>query len=106
MREIEYYVYILANKRYGTLYIGVSNNLEMRIQQHRDGNGSSFVKKYHIHMLVYYESFTYIEDAILREKQLKKWKRDWKISLIEEMNPWWNDLSSAWLRDGSPRARA
>jgi len=105
MRETEYYVYILASKRHGTLYVGVTNNIEMRLQQHRDGVVGSFVKKYSVYMLVYYESFTYVEDAILREKQIKKWRRDWKIRLIEEMNPWWDDLSSLWLEDGSPPAR-
>ena len=70
MRETEYYVYILASKRHGTLYIGVTNNIEMRIQQHRDGVVGSFVKKYSVYMLVYYESFTYIEDALWKVPQI------------------------------------
>ena len=89
-----YYVYILASKRHGTLYIGVTNNLAARMQQHRTGGGSEFVKQYKVHRLVYMESYERAEDAIRREKQLKKWNRDWKIRLIEEENLYWSDLSS------------
>jgi len=88
-----YYVYILASRRYGTLYIGVTNDLRRRIEEHRLGLGSEFVKKYRVHRLVYVEPFESAEDAIRREKQLKKWNRDWKIRLIEEENLEWDDLS-------------
>jgi len=88
-----YYVYILASRRYGTLYIGVTNDLRRRMEEHRLGLGSEFVKKYRVHRLVYVEPFESAEDAIRREKQLKKWNRDWKIRLIEEENLEWDDLS-------------
>jgi len=88
-----YYVYILASRRYGTLYIGVTNNLSSRIELHRLGLGSEFVKRYKVRRLVYVEPFESAEDAIRREKQLKKWNRDWKIRLIEEENLEWDDLS-------------
>ena len=88
-----YHVYILASGRHGTLYIGVTNDLRARMEQHRLGLGSEFVKKYRIHRLVYTEPYENPEDAIHREKQLKKWNRDWKIRLIEEENLEWRDLS-------------
>jgi putative endonuclease len=88
-----FYVYILASRRYGTLYIGVTNSLQARLQQHRTGQGSSFVKAYGVHRLVYVEPYERPEEAIAREKQLKRWKRDWKIELIERDNPEWSDLS-------------
>ena len=86
------YVYILASRRHGTLYIGVTNSLQKRLAQHRDGKGSQFVKTYHVHRLVYVESYDRPEEAISREKQLKGWKRDWKIELIERDNLEWRDL--------------
>jgi len=88
-----YYVYILASGRHGTLYIGVTNTLRIRLEQHRNGRGSEFVKKYGIYRLVRVEEFASPRDAIAREKQLKNWHRDWKIRLIEEDNPDWSDLS-------------
>ena len=88
-----YYVYILASRRHGTLYVGVTNNLSTRMEQHREGFGSAFVKKYQVYRLVYVEPYENVEDAIRREKQLKKWNRDWKIRLIEEDNLEWRDLS-------------
>jgi putative endonuclease len=88
-----YYVYILASRRHGTLYIGVTNSLQKRLDEHRNGEGSSFVKKYGVHRLVHVESYERPEEAINREKQLKRWKRDWKIELIERENPEWRDLS-------------
>jgi putative endonuclease len=88
-----YYVYILASGRYGTLYIGVTNNPRIRLEQHRAGVGSKFVKQYGVHRLVHVEEFSSPQDAIAREKQLKNWQRDWKIRLIEENNPGWSDLS-------------
>jgi putative endonuclease len=86
-------VYILASRRYGTLYIGVTNDLRARLELHRLGLGSEFVKKYAVHKLVYVETYENAEDAIRREKQLKRWNRDWKIRLIEEDNLEWKDLS-------------
>jgi putative endonuclease len=78
-----YYVYILASRRHGTLYIGVTNSLSKRMEQHRNGEGSSFVKAYGVYRLVHVEAFERPDEAIAREKQLKRWKRDWKIELIE-----------------------
>ena len=88
-----YYVYILASRKYGTLYIGVTNDLLTRLEQHRSGRGSEFVKKYGVRRLVHEETFASLQEAIAREKQLKNWHRDWKIRLIEEDNPDWSDLS-------------
>jgi len=82
-----YYVYILTDKRNGTLYIGATNNLEERMFDHKNGTGSIFTKKYKVTNLMYYEETDDIGAAIHREKQLKKWKRAWKITLIEESNP-------------------
>ena len=91
--EKSYYIYILANKRNGTLYIGVTNNLFRRSFQHKlKENKNSFTAKYNINILVYYEIYQYVQDAIIREKQMKKWNRKWKIKLIEKNNPTWNDL--------------
>ena len=87
-----YYVYILASRRNGTLYIGMTNNLFARDWQHKQELVDGFTKKYHVHKLVYYEEFENVHDAIRREKQLKKWNRQWKIELIEEQNPEWKDL--------------
>lgn len=93
--EKYYYVYILASKRNGTLYIGVTNNVLNRNSQHKlKINKNSFTAKYNIDKLVYYETFNNISEAIAREKQLKNWKRKWKIELIEKENPTWRDLSS------------
>ena len=88
-----YYVYILASKKHGTLYIGVTNDVRARLALHRSGKGSEFVKKYGVTRLVYMEEYPSPEEAIRREKQLKNWHRDWKIRLIEEDNPDWSDLS-------------
>jgi putative endonuclease len=88
-----YFVYILASRRHGTLYIGVTNSLQKRLEQHRNGQGSLFAKKYSVSRLVYVERYELAEEAISREKQLKRWKRDWKIELIERDNLEWRDLS-------------
>src|SRR5258708_8441487 len=87
-----YYVYILASRPHGTLYIGVTNSLAKRLEQHRNGEGSSFVKTYGVYRLGYVESYERAEEAIAREKQLKRWKPDWKIELIERANLKWPDL--------------
>jgi len=87
-----YYIYILASKRNGTLYIGVTNNLKRRVGEHKSAVIEGFTKKYNLNRLVYFEIHADINEAILREKRLKKWNRKWKIRLIEEINPEWNDL--------------
>ena len=86
------FVYILASKRKGTLYIGVTSNLPKRIWEHREEVTEGFTKKYDVHRLVYYEPHASMEAAIIREKDLKGWNRDWKIKLIEKSNPKWEDL--------------
>lgn len=90
--EVYYYVYILASKQNGTLYVGLTNNLLKRTFEHKQDFAEGFTKKYQVHRLVYYEMHQSISEAILREKRIKKWKRDWKLSLIERNNPDWNDL--------------
>lgn len=85
-------VYILANKKKGTLYIGVTSDLVKRVWDHKQDLREGFTKKYGVHDLVYYEEHSDIQDAILREKRLKKWKRAWKTRIIEEINPRWQDL--------------
>ena len=87
-----YWTYILASKPRGTLYIGVTNGLIQRIEQHRAGTGSAFTRRYRVHTLVWYEEFASARDAIQREKNLKRYNRDWKINLIERTNPLWVDL--------------
>lgn len=86
------YVYILASKRNGTLYIGVTSDLIKRIWEHKSDLVQGFTKQYQVHDLVWYETSENMESAIVREKQLKEWKRQWKIELIEKLNPYWNDL--------------
>ncbi len=106
--EHRYYVYILASKS-RTLYIGVTNDLDVRMRQHRSGAFGGFTADYKIHRLGYYEIFTWIQAAIAREKQLKRWRREKKVRLIERENPTWEDLSAKWceparlqLRDPAP----
>jgi len=98
-----YHVYILASARNGTLYIGVTSDLEKRIAQHRAGTFDGFTKKYQVHRLVYHESTNDARVALEREKRLKKWNRNWKIRLIETENPNWNDLTAD--VSGSPPSR-
>ena len=86
------YVYIVSNKKRSVLYIGVTSNLHSRIYEHKSGNGSQFTKKYKCTDLLYYQFYNSIEEAIIREKQLKKWKRAWKDELIQEFNPEKRDL--------------
>ena len=85
-------VYILASKRNGTLYVGVTSNLPQRIARHKAGEADGFTKKYGVHTLVWYEYLPTMLEAIAAEKKLKKWRRAWKIALIEKENPYWNDL--------------
>ena len=84
-------VYILASGRYGTIYIGVTSNLLARLHQHRSGATPGFTSRYGVYRLVHFEMADTMEAAITREKQLKAWKRDWKITLIERDNPFWED---------------
>lgn len=86
------FVYILASDRNGTLYVGVTSDLVQRIYQHKNKFVPSFTEKYSVDKLVWFEACDSIEGAIVREKQIKKWKREWKINLIEATNPYWNDL--------------
>jgi putative endonuclease len=92
MHEKHPVVYILASKRNGTLYVGVTSNLIQRVWQHRSDLVDGFSRKYRTHPLVYFEQHATIADAILREKQIKKWNRVWKLELIESGNPYWRDL--------------
>lgn len=85
-------VYILASKRNGTLYVGVTSNLVQRIWQHRNNFVDGFSQRYKVHRLVYFEFHTLMDEAICREKQIKKWRRAWKIRLLEKNNPEWLDL--------------
>ncbi|MFA5941798.1 MAG: GIY-YIG nuclease family protein [Sinimarinibacterium sp.] len=88
----EPFVYILASRRNGTLYIGVTSSLVKRIYEHKNDLADGFTKQYGVHMLVWYEQHDSMESAILREKQLKKWNRGWKLKLVEASNPDWRDL--------------
>jgi len=92
----ESYVYILTNKYNTTLYIGVTNNLERRIYEHKSHQSEGFTTEYNIEKLVWYDTFPDIASAIQREKILKRWKRPWKEALINENNPEWKDLSEEW----------
>ena len=87
-------VYIITNKKNGTLYIGVTSNLVRRIYEHKNKQAEGFSSKYSLGVLVYYETFLDMPSAIAREKQLKKWNRSWKLSLINNVNPEWQDLFS------------
>jgi len=87
-----YYIYILANKRNGTIYTGVTSDLIKRIYEHKNDLVEGFTKKYKVHELVYFEETNDVESAIKREKQIKAWKRSWKLELIEKENPSWKDL--------------
>jgi putative endonuclease len=87
-----YWVYILASRRNGTLYVGVTNDLIRRVWEHRQDLVPGFTRTYRVNLLVYYEAHGQIEEAIKREKQIKRWRRTWKIELIERSNPQWRDL--------------
>ena len=87
-----YYVYLLASHKHGTLYVGVTSNLLGRVYQHRTGVFRGFTRRYHVHLLVWFECYDDPLTAIAREKEIKKWRREWKINLIESTNPEWLDL--------------
>ena len=91
---MRYYVYIVASGRNGTLYVGMTNNIARRLDEHKNGLVDGFTNKYKVHKLVYVEECDNPNDAIAREKQLKKWNRAWKIGLIEQDNPNWDDLTA------------
>jgi len=101
MRDHEYFVYMLASRPHGTLYVGVTNDLARRITEHKEGTVPGFTKKYDVSNLVWFEEFGDIQEAIAKEKRLKRWRRDWKRSLIEEENPHWTDLYPALVERGS-----
>ena len=88
----DYYVYIVASKRNGTLYVGATSDLRRRVLEHKDGFGDRFTAKHGVDKLVYFERFDSIELAVKREKRIKKWNRQWKLGLIERANPVWKDL--------------
>ena len=94
----QFYVYILASKQNGTLYVGVTSNLPQRIWQHKNDQVDGFSKKYNVKLLVFYEKHPTAESAITREKLIKKWNRDWKLYLIEKDNPQWEDLYESILQ--------
>ncbi len=102
----EYYVYILASKRNGTLYVGMTEDLKARIRRHKSKTASKFTKDYAVNKLVYFEGCKDKQTASAREKQLKKYNRSWKIRLIERLNPVWNDLSSDVINAKNPGSPA
>ena len=93
----QWYVYMLASKINGTLYVGITNNLARRLDEHRQTSSSSFTSRYHVDLLVYYEVFDSPDEAIWREKNLKSWNRLWKLQLINKVNPEWKDYSKELL---------
>jgi len=94
-----YTVYILASKKNGTVYIGMTNNIERRVFEHKNKLVKGFTSKYNVTLLVYYKSYSEVLDALKKEKQMKKWNRQWKIDLIEIGNPDWMDLAVDWYLD-------
>ena len=93
MRERGGWVYIMSNRYRGSLYVGVTSNISARVWQHRRGDGSDFCRRYGLHRLVWAEWSDDIEDCIAHEKRMKKWRREWKVALVERANPEWLDLS-------------
>ena len=91
-----YYVYILASKRNGTIYIGATDDIERRMHEHKNETFKGFTEKYNVNQLIYFEAYNNSEDAFTRESQMKKWNRAWKLELIEKDNPQWLDLSRDW----------
>ena len=92
MKDHTYFLYMLASKKSGTLYVGVTNDLLRRVQEYREGLVAGFTKKYQVKILVYFEVHSDINQAISREKLMKRWRRSWKLQLIESGNPQWLDL--------------
>ena len=100
MRKHRFYVYLMAS-RTRVLYCGITNSLQRRVRQHKDGTHPGFSKTYRCTRLVWFQAFQYVDNAILREKQIKRWRRDKKLTLIQEQNPSWQDLSEDWLNPKS-----
>ncbi len=98
MREYAYYVYLLVSQRNGTLYVSVTNDLIRRVTEHREHIVPGFTKRYDVTRLVWFEVHGFIHEAIAREKQIKAWKRQWKIDLFKELNPNWDDLYPSLLQ--------
>lgn len=94
-----YYLYILATSKNAMLYIGVTNDMARRLSEHQSGETNGYTKKFHVHKLVYFESFEDVRNAIDREKQLKRWSRAKKNALVERMNPEWKDLGNLFLQE-------
>jgi putative endonuclease len=94
-REKQYHVYIMASIT-GVLYVGVTGFLVSRVLQHKSGQTDGFTRRYHVHKLVYYETFQYVNNAIARETEIKKWRREKKVALIDAQNPNWMDLAADW----------
>ena len=88
-----YYVYILTNQNHSVLYIGRTKQIKVRLRQHKNNSIKTFTGRYNVNKLIYFETTIYVNNAIKRERQLKKWNREWKVNLINDMNPDWNDLS-------------
>ncbi len=89
---MDYFVYLMASRKNGTLYVGVTSNLVRRVYEHKNGSVEGFTDRYGVHLLVWFESTPSVEAAIHKEKQIKNWKREWKVALIEKANPQWLDL--------------
>ena len=104
MTNRSYWIYILASKPHGTLYIGVTNSLERRAWQHKTGAMDGFTKWYGVKRLVYFEEFRDVSNAIARETQLKGWLRSKKVALIQKENPLWKDLAAGWYKPGIENA--
>jgi putative endonuclease len=102
----EYYVYILASKRNGTLYVGMTEDIAKRVIRHKGRQANEFTAKYDVLKLVYYERHKSLEEAVKREKQVKKWNRRWKIRIIEQLNPKWEDLFSETINANNPGSPA
>lgn len=102
MREHLYWVYLLASGRYGWLYVGMTNDLARRVDEHRIGLFDSYTAEHGIDQLVWYERHRYVDRAILREKRIKRWRREWKFALVEEANPQWLDLYGGLAESGVP----
>ncbi len=98
--KVNAYIYIMSNKKDGTLYIGVTNDLIRRVYEHKEAVVDGFTKRYNLKTLVYFELFESIDEAIKREKQLKNWKREWKVDLIEKVNRAWEDLYDELVANG------
>ena len=96
LKDSQFYVYLLTNRPYGTLYTGMTNNLMRRVWEHKNKINEGFSKRYGLDKLIYFEIFKSSMEAIKREKRIKKWKRQWKIELIETINPKWKDLAEGW----------